>query len=169
MKILEYILNQSVMFIPKFGIAILIFFVSWLMASIFKKVFFRLSKNFEGGKKHVFHLIGSSVKIVMLIFGGVTALGTVGINITVLVAGLGLTGFALGFALKDAISNLLSGALILIYQPFVCGDRIVLSGCEGEVIEINLRYTILQGEGKKYLIPNSSLYTNMIQVLDRRQ
>ena len=48
----------------------------------------------------------------VMIFGFVTALGSVGVDVSALVAGLGLTGFALGFALKDTISNLLSGVLI---------------------------------------------------------
>ena len=43
-------------------------------------------------------------------------LGILGVDIAALVAGLGLTGFALGFTLKDALSNLLAGILILFYQ-----------------------------------------------------
>ena len=82
-----------------------------------------------------------------------------------LVAGLGLTGFALGFALKDTISNLISGVLILLYKPFKIGDRIKISGYEGIVVSIDLRYTELDAEGNKILIPNSKLFTNPIEVL----
>jgi small-conductance mechanosensitive channel len=92
-----------------------------------------------------------------------------GVNVSALVASLGLTGFALGFALKDALSNLLAGALILIYQPFRCGDTIKVAGCEGEVTEINLRYTILRGDGKTHLIPNATLYTNTVDIADKEQ
>jgi small-conductance mechanosensitive channel len=99
-----------------------------------------------------------------MIFGFVTALGTLGINVSALVAGLGLTGFALGFALKDTISNLLSGVLILLYRPFVMGNRIKISGYEGIVISIDLRYTELDAEGNKVLIPNSKLFTDPITV-----
>jgi small-conductance mechanosensitive channel len=143
--IFDHILKQSIAFAPKFGIALIIFFLSWQIGSIIKKIIFRISKDFDEGKKHVLRLLGSSIRVAILIFGGVTALGNMGMNISALVAGLGLTGFAVGFALKDALSNILSGALILIYQPFICGDYIIVSGCEGKVIEINLRYTVLQG------------------------
>jgi small-conductance mechanosensitive channel len=85
--------------------------------------------------------------------------------VSALVAGLGLTGFALGFALKDTISNLISGILILLYKPFKIGDRIKISGYEGIVVSIDLRYTELDAEGNKILIPNSKLFTNPIEVL----
>ena len=106
-----------------------------------------------------------TAKVALVLFGLVTALGTVGINISALVAGLGLTGFALGFALRDTISNLLAGVLILLYRPFEIGNRIKIAGFEGDVLTIDLRYTALTGEGHKILIPNSKLFTDPIVVL----
>jgi small-conductance mechanosensitive channel len=89
-------------------------------------------------------------------------------DVSALVAGLGLTGFALGFACRDILSNLLAGTLILIYRPFQRNDRIAVLGFEGIVIEIGLRYTALQAEDKKILIPNSNLFTNPVTVLEKR-
>ena len=100
----------------------------------------------------------------LLVMGAVTALGTAGVNVSALVAGLGLTGFALGFAFRDILSNLLAGVLLLLYRPFVRGDRISVTGLEGVVAHIDLRYTILEGEGQTILIPNSNLFTNPITV-----
>jgi len=88
----------------------------------------------------------------------------IGINVSALVAGLGLTGFALGFALKDTISNLLSGILILLYKPFTIKDQIKISGYEGIVVSIDLRYTELSQEDAKILIPNAKLFTDPIIV-----
>ena len=110
-------------------------------------------------------LLARTSNITLMIFGFITALGTLGINVSALVAGLGLTGFALGYAMKDTISNLLSGVLILLYRPFETGDRIKVSGYEGIVISIDLRYTELDSEGNKVLIPNSKLFTDPITVL----
>ncbi|MFA7098279.1 MAG: mechanosensitive ion channel domain-containing protein, partial [Gammaproteobacteria bacterium] len=100
----------------------------------------------------------------LIAVGAITALGTLGVNVAAMVAGLGLTGFALGFALKDMLSNLLAGVLILAYRPFRRGDRIAVAGFEGTVIGIDLRYTILQGEQRQFLIPNSVLLTNSISL-----
>ncbi len=67
-------------------------------------------------------------------------------------AGLALAGFALGFALRDVLSNLLSGFLILFNRPFAPGARINVTGLEGKVISVDLRYTSLDAAYKLGLI-----------------
>ena len=95
------------------------------------------------------------VRYALLLFGFISALGMIGINVNALVAGLGLTGFALAFALKDALSNLLAGAMVLVYQPFRHGDHVKIQTFEGTVSKIDLRYTTLDTGKEKFLIPNS--------------
>ncbi|MFA6568458.1 MAG: mechanosensitive ion channel domain-containing protein [Victivallales bacterium] len=166
-KMMEHFLTQTIDYLPKIGIALMIILVFIGIAKIVQMIFFRIDHRFDVGKNHVLKLSGKAIKFLIMGIGAITALGTLGINVNAMVAGLGLGGFALGFALKDALSNLLSGALILIYHPFTVGDRITVTGCQGIVLEINLRYTILQGENRIYLIPNSSLFTNNIEVLNK--
>jgi small conductance mechanosensitive channel len=152
------------LFAPRFAMSVLIFLAFWFASGVTQKIIDRL-----GGRsditQDVLNLLQQTVKIALLVFGGITALGTIGINITAMVAGLGLTGFALGFAFKDILSNLLAGVLILMYHPFRRNDQIAILGFEGVVIEIGLRYTVLQAEDKKILIPNSNLFTNPVSVL----
>jgi small conductance mechanosensitive channel len=110
-------------------------------------------------------LLTRAGRVTLMLFGIVTALGTVGVDVKALVAGLGLTGFALGFALRDIISNTLAGILILAYKPFRRGDRVTVAGREGTISEIDLRYTVLDAEREvRILIPNSTLFTNSIAV-----
>ena len=109
-------------------------------------------------------LLATVARISLWILGLVTALGTLGVNITGIVAGLGLTGFALGFALKDSIANLLAGVLILLYRPFDVGDHIDVSGFAGKVVTVNLRYTELAANEQCVLVPNSKLLTDPIRV-----
>ena len=118
---------------------------------------------------HLTLVLTRTIRITLIVIGIITALGTVGINVSALVTGLGLTGFALGFALKDTISNLLAGILILLYQPFRIGDSIKVSGHMGEVSTIDLRYTELTQDGQTILIPNSKLFTDPIVVLESPQ
>jgi small-conductance mechanosensitive channel len=87
-----------------------------------------------------------------------------GTNVSALVASLGLTGFALGFALR-ALSNLLAGILILVYCTLKIDDKIAVAGFEGTVMKIDLGYTTLQAEDARVLIPNSTLFTNPIKAL----
>jgi small conductance mechanosensitive channel len=96
----------------------------------------------------------------------VTATGTLGIDVKALVTGLGLTGFALGFALKDVVANTLAGVLILLYKPFRNGDHVEVAGSMGSVSDIDLRYTTLHVDEKtRVLVPNSTLFTNSIRVV----
>lgn len=148
---------------PKVGIALLILIVFMILARILKGLVTRNAKR-VGLDEHIAKLLARAIRITLILFGVITALGTLGIDISALVAGLGLTGFALGFALKDTISNLLSGILILLYRPFTVGDHIIIAGNEGAVVSIDLRYTELRHDDKRILIPNSKLFTDPITV-----
>jgi len=165
LKELQKLIGQVVNFSPRAVVSVLVFLSFWFMSIIIKRIIRRIGKMLVPSKKAVFNLMGQLIKGVLLIWGAVMALSKMGVNINALVAGLGLTGFALGFALRDILSNVLAGILILIYRPFERNDRIVVTNFEGLVTNIDLRYTTLQGENKKILIPNSTLFTNAISVL----
>ena len=99
----------------------------------------------------------------------ITGIATMGVNITPIIAWLGLGGFAIGFALRDVISNMLAGLMIIIYNPFLKGDYISVAGSKGKVEEINLRFTVLDtGEGEMELIPNKLIFTNPVKVKRRK-
>jgi small-conductance mechanosensitive channel len=99
----------------------------------------------------------------ILIFGIITALGAAGLNVTALVTGLGLTGFALGFALKDVLSNLLSGIMLLLYRPFNIGDHIRMGEYEGTIETIRMRDTLVRAaDGRLIVIPNTKLITDVV-------
>jgi len=154
--------HDAAIFSSKLGASLLIASAFWLGGSLASRLLQRVGKNSDPARQDILNLIGQIAKISLFIFGGVTALGTLGVNISALVAGLGLTGFALGFAFRDALSNLLAGILILLYRPFGRGDHVAVAGFEGTVVGIDLRYTTLHGEERTYLIPNSTLFTNAI-------
>ncbi len=163
-NIVQNLIEQTNLWAPRVVGGIVVFLVFFILAKIIKRI---ITNNANRLKldRNLTSLLARTSSITIIIFGIVTALGTLGVNVSALVAGLGLTGFALGFALKDTISNLLSGVLILLYRPFEIGNRIKISGYEGVVISIDLRYTELETEGNKVLIPNSKLFTDPITVL----
>jgi small conductance mechanosensitive channel len=153
-------------FANRTGTAICIFFAFWIIARIVHLLVSRVNRHVVE-TNDLFDLLGRVAKLALLVFGVVTALGTAGVNVSALVAGLGLTGFALGFAFRDVLSNLLAGVLILLYRPFSRGDRISVTGLEGVVTHIDLRYTNLEHDGNMMLTPNSNLFTNPITVFRR--
>ena len=163
-ELVQFLLDETTLWAPKVVGVIVIFVVFFILSKIIKRIIISAAERLEIDG-NVTSLLARASSVTLIIFGVVTALGTLGINVSAIVAGLGLTGFALGFALKDTISNLLSGVLILLYRPFEVGNRIKVSGYEGIVISIDLRYTELDSEGNRVLIPNSKLFTDPITVL----
>ena len=150
-------------FANRLGTALGIFLAFWIAARIVHAIIRRIHAHAQESADRL-DLLGRIAKLALNIFGVVTALGTAGVNVSALVAGLGLTGFALGFAFRDVLSNLLAGVLILLYRPFARGARISVTGLEGVVTEIDLRYTKLQCNADLVLIPNANLFTNPIRV-----
>ncbi|CAN5474734.1 mechanosensitive ion channel [soil metagenome] len=137
----------------------------WVLSSIVLRVVNTVANRATDSRRDVILLGGQASKVTILIIGIISALGTAGVNVSALVASLGLTGFALGFAFKDVLSNLLAGAMILFYRPFRHGERITVTTFEGTVYSIDFRYTTLEDGGRKYLIPNSTMLLNVITVM----
>lgn len=162
-ELTRYLLDEANLWAPRVAGVIVILVVFLILSKIAKKVIASAAERLKFDDSLTLLLLRTT-STTLIIFGIVTALGTLGINVSALVAGLGLTGFALGFALKDTISNLVSGVLILLYQPFEKGDRVKTSGYTGTVVSIDLRYTELDSDGDSVLIPNSKLFTDPITV-----
>ena len=161
--LIEEILSKISMQAPSFILAIGIFILFWVSGTIFKTIVRRIMDE-KSPHTNISEVIAGIVKNIMLIVGLITALGTLGVNISAIVAGLGLTGFAFGFAFKDMLSNFISGILIFIYEPFKLGDTIEVEGKTGKVIDINLRYVTIKTENQKVLIPNSISVSKVIAV-----
>ena len=107
-------------------------------------------------------LISMAGTVVFLI-GLLVALAQVGVSVTPMIAGLGVVGFIVGFALQDTLSNFASGAMILAYRPFDTGDFIAAGEAEGTVLKMNLvNTTIVTVENKVLIIPNSKIWGGVI-------
>ena len=151
---------------PNIIIGVIIFILFWFFSKITQFGIKNLLEKINPSN-NVSNVIASIVKNLILIIGFITALGRIGVNISAIVAGLGLTGFAFGFAFKDMLSSFISGIMIFIYQPFKLGEIIEVDGKKGEVIDINLRYVTLRGKESKMLIPNSLLVSKSLEVQNR--
>ena len=161
--IFEEILSKVTTNAPSLIFAIVIFFLFWVCGTILKTIVRRMMDE-KSPHANISQVLASIVKNIMIILGLITALGTLGVNISAIVAGLGLTGFAFGFAFKDMLSNFISGVLIFIYEPFKLGDTIEVEGKIGKVIDINLRYVTIESEEQKVLVPNSISVSKVISV-----
>jgi small conductance mechanosensitive channel len=95
--------------------------------------------------------------------GIVVALDVLGVNAQAVVTGLGLGSLALGFALKDILSNLVSGLLILLTRTFQINDQIVVGETEGTVERIEIRATHIRTyDGRLVLVPNGEVFMSRV-------
>ena len=104
-------------FMPKFisGIfAIIPFLILWLLIKpVFSKI---IAKSEDSSKNSSILYLGKSISVAIWITALLTVLGTWGVDISALVAGLGLTGFAIGYALKDVLVNVVAGIMRIFFK-----------------------------------------------------
>jgi len=104
------------------------------------------------------------MKILILILGILTALNTVGYDITAILAGLGIGGLAVALAAQDTIKNFIAGILIFVDKPFKIGDWIKFDGGEGIVEDIGVRSTKIRTFDDSLIIaPNTNLINANIE------
>lgn len=104
---------------------------------------------------------------------GIFALANIGIDTTSLAAVVGATGLAIGFALRNTLSNVAAGILLVSLRPFRIGDLVQAGGKTGTVKEISVFHTLFKEEGGcEITIPNGSIFngpiTNFTQTPSRR-
>jgi len=99
----------------------------------------------------------------VLAVGAVAAVGELGIDTTSLVASLGVAGLTLGFAARDALSNVISGLFIYWDRPFVINDLVEVGGRYGRVDRITIRSTrVITPDGKMLAIPNAEMVNTTV-------
>ena len=156
------ILEQILVFIPKLIAAVIIFLVTLYVGALVAKAVRRaaLKRDVDPELTILFSRVAQWSVIIM---GTLWALETVNRNITGFIAGLGIAGFTIGFALQDITKNFVAGMLLLLQQPFDVGDTIKVVGYTGSVSEVSLRDTqMVTLDGLHVTIPNASVYTNPI-------
>jgi len=109
------------------------------------------------------HLAAGAIKILIIAFTAIIALGKVGISVTPFVAAIGALALGAGLALQGLLSNYAAGVSIIITRPFVVGDTISVQGVTGVVREVKLAYTILTNEDDvTIIIPNKHIVGEII-------
>ncbi|WP_318495541.1 mechanosensitive ion channel family protein [Photobacterium leiognathi] len=144
--------------------AIVVFVLFIAVSIVIDKALKKLACQFDSEASSSFRLMSNSQKTILIFVGAVLAFSKLGFDVTGIVTGLGLTGFALGLALKDAISNLVAGVMIVLYKPIKLGYWIEVANSRGQVVDLNLRYITIKDDGATHLIPNSLFLSDKITI-----
>ena len=98
------------------------------------------------------------IRILVLIMAFVVALDKFGFSIAPLVAGIGVAGIGLGFALQGVLGNLMAGLTIIFTKPFRVGEYIEINNVRGDVAAIELSTTtLIQGDLSLVIVPNRKI------------
>jgi len=164
-SVTQWIAHNGPTIVLKVFLFVLILFVFRVLAKIARKIVKKAIKtsNLEFSTLLERTALSMTGSLVML-FGLLVALSQLGFQVGPLLAGLGVVGFIVGFALQDTLSNFASGVMILLYRPYDVGDLIETAGAIGKVKNMTLvSTTILTVDHQTLVIPNSMIWGNVIK------
>jgi len=144
--------------LPSLVGAIVVIGTTWGGAKIVRYIAYTWAKQTEGDSSTEL-LIGRLSYGAVWIVGFIIALGVMGLDFGALLGALGLTSVAIGFSLKDVLSNYISGVILLAARPFRINDQVVIGDYEGTIAQIQLRATTMKTyDGRVVYIPNQEVF-----------
>ncbi len=136
----------------------------WMVGKGARRLLARGLRRSENVSELARRVVENTASRVIVIVGVFVGLAQVGIDVTTLLAGLGIAGFIVGFALQDTLGNFAAGSMILMYRPFDVGDVIEAAGVFGTVDNTTLvSTTILTFDNQTLIVPNSKIWGDVIR------
>ncbi|TVQ07087.1 MAG: mechanosensitive ion channel family protein [Leptolyngbya sp. DLM2.Bin27] len=156
------LIDDTIELLPSLLGAIVLVGLTWMVAKGVRRVGLLWAEQTEGDR-------GTEILIGRLCYGGVwvvgsiVALGVLGLDFAALLGTLGLTSVAIGFSLRDVLSNYISGVILLAARPFRISDQVVIGNYEGTVVQIQLRATTMRTyDGRLVYIPNQQVFQKSV-------
>lgn len=165
---LSGLLVEFLQFLPKLLAATVLFIFTLYLAAWISKLLRRImeGRHLDPG---LILLLYHVSRWTIVVAGTITALEVVNFQVTAFLAGLGIIGITIGFALQDISQNIVAGFLLLIQKPFELGDLIKIEEYTGTVQSVDLRSTeLLTLDGHNVLMPNASAFTKPITNYSRQ-
>ena len=156
---LDWLADRGISFAFDLLAALVILLVGWLVTRLIVAAVGRAVSKGHPKKTLLANFIRNATSKVCWSVLLVVVLGKLGVNVAPIVAGLGVTGFILGFAFQESLGNLAAGLMIAANEPFKIGDYVVVAGNEGSVLKVDMMATVLAtADNKKIIIPNKSAW-----------
>jgi small conductance mechanosensitive channel len=158
-------INEFIRLLPNIVLAALILVLGLFIARWIRKLSYRIIKKF-GHNETLNNLFSSFIYVIALgiIFFIILSILNLDKAVTSILAGAGIIGLALAFAFQDIAANFMSGIFISFRKPLKVGDIVLVQGFEGQVVEVNLRDTVIDTfKGQLIIIPNKDVYQNPIE------
>jgi len=166
---IEGLATQFVEWLPRLFTAILILLAFFVGSKLTRRPLAAALRHSGLADALVFLLVDKIYHYSVLVFGLVMALDQLGVNVAAALAGVGVVGIAVGFAAQDTLSNIISGIMIFIEQPFKVGDWITATDVYGKGAEITLRTTRIRTNRNTWVvIPNRAIIDSVLENHSKR-
>ena len=150
--------------LAKMVVVVLVLLAAWALGRVASRLTRRALASRAGVSQLLRDFLVTMVRRLFLLLGLVVALTHFGFPIGPTLAGLGVAGFIVGFALQDTLSNFAAGMMILVYRPFDVGDVVEAGGVLGKVHGMSLVSTsILTFDNQKMIVPNNKIWGDVIK------
>ncbi|MGB7443451.1 MAG: mechanosensitive ion channel domain-containing protein [Coleofasciculaceae cyanobacterium] len=154
----QQLIRDTIGNLPSLLGSLVVIGITWGVAKGVRFVAFSWAQRTEGNRNTEV-LIGRLGYGGVWVLGSVVALGVLGLDFGALLGALGLTSVAIGFSLKDVLSNYISGVILLAARPFSINDQVVIDDYEGTITQIDLRATTMRTyDGRLVYIPNQEVF-----------
>jgi small conductance mechanosensitive channel len=152
-KLIEYVISHSGALISAFVVAVIGFIVARWIGKLMDHWLER--KAMEPPMRT---LLVRIVRLLIFALALVVALGTAGMDVTALIAGVGVAGVGVGLAVQGVLGNLVAGLTIIFTKPFRFGEYIEIVGVQGQVTNIELfSTTLLHTDHSRIVVPNRKI------------
>ena len=170
---LQELLQQGVVLLPKLITAVIVFIVTLVLSGMVAR-WVRRSLTPKIESQEIVRLLARFLRWALIVVGTLVALEQVDFDVTTFVAGLGVTGLTIGFALQDIARNFVAGIILLVRKPFAIGEAISVAGHSGSVVDVNTRDTTIRTwDGPLVILPNIDVFggaiTNYSEASRRRR
>jgi len=155
--------------LPQLIFKLLLFlFVLWLAVAASRLARRVVAEGLKRSKLKISRLLNNMIVSaaggLVLLLGVLFGLAQLGISVGPLLAGLGIAGFIVGFALQDTLGNFAAGMMILLFRPYDVGDVVEAGGVFGKVSHMSLvNTTILTFDNQTLVMPNSKIWGDVIK------
>lgn len=157
-------LTWLVSMLPRLAASVLLFGLGWWLSNVVTRLMRRAVTRAKGDAG-VTTFLSSLLNILLKVIISIMAIAQLGVDVTSLIAAIGTAGLAVGLAMKDNMSNVASGAQIVLTGPFHVDDYLSVpaESVEGTVERIEMMYTTLRTfDNKEVVLPNMKLTSSTI-------
>ena len=149
-------------------LSLLVLLLSWLVCRFVRRMIDRAMSKIEKLDPSIANIFYSVARVFIWLFAVLIILDRFGVNTASILTVLGAAGLAVGLAMKDSLSNIAAGLMLLVLRPYKSGDYVDCSSVSGTIRQIGLFATeLITVDGMYILVPNSAILTSPVKNYSR--